>query len=171
MKVRITERPVGYISLAGQPLTAWPPAGSVVDLPEGVARDLIAAGRAEKVPGWSGREWLWPWNRSRAKPSGPTQMTVRITVRPTGCVSIDGGPLSAWPRVGSVVDLPYAVAEGLIAGGFAETVTPEAGEPKTVRLKVKRAWPKVGAEIDLPEDIAGALVAGGMADEVTQSCP
>lgn len=48
MKVRIKERPTGYISLAGGPLQEWPEVGAVVDLPSGVAEALIAAGNAEK---------------------------------------------------------------------------------------------------------------------------
>ena len=44
-------------------------------------------------------------------------MKVRIKVRPTGYVSLDGGPLTAWPPVGTVVDLPEAMAEDLVTGG------------------------------------------------------
>lgn len=49
MKVRIKQRPTGYISLAGGPLQEWPKEGAVVDLPEGVAKPLIEAGNAEVV--------------------------------------------------------------------------------------------------------------------------
>ena len=49
MKVRIKVQPTGYISLAGGPLQEWPKVGEVVDLPEGVARALVAAGNAEAV--------------------------------------------------------------------------------------------------------------------------
>jgi len=49
MKVRIKDRPTGYISLNGGPLSVWPEVGTVVDLPEVVAEDLIEGGRAEKV--------------------------------------------------------------------------------------------------------------------------
>lgn len=49
-------------------------------------------------------------------------MKVRMTRRPTGYVSFDDGPLKKWPEVGSVVDLPDVVADGLIAGGCAEKV-------------------------------------------------
>lgn len=50
MKVRITVRPVGYLSLAGDMLRPWPKVGEVIDLPDVVANDMIASGRAEKVP-------------------------------------------------------------------------------------------------------------------------
>lgn len=49
MKVRMKQRPTGYVSLGGGPPREWPKVGSVVDLPQVVADDLIAAGRAEKV--------------------------------------------------------------------------------------------------------------------------
>lgn len=49
-------------------------------------------------------------------------MKVRIKVRPTGYVSLGGGPLQAWPKVGAVVELPDAVARGLVASGDAEIV-------------------------------------------------
>lgn len=49
MKVRITVRPTGYFSADSGPLRAWPKVGEVVDLPEIVARDLIASDRAEEV--------------------------------------------------------------------------------------------------------------------------
>ncbi|OBB15054.1 hypothetical protein A5761_15035 [Mycolicibacterium setense] len=49
MKVRMKQRPTGYVSLGGEPPREWPKVGSVVDLPPVVAEDLIAAGRAEKV--------------------------------------------------------------------------------------------------------------------------
>lgn len=165
MKVRITVRPGGYISIGGRPLTAWPPAGSVVDLPDKVAEDLINAGRAEKVVGRPPSEWLWPWLRRPAKRSGPTTMKVRMKVSPTGYLSIGGGPLSAWPSVGAVADLPSAIAESLIAGGFAEQWDGETSVP-TVRLRVKRAWPQVGAMVDVPEAIASTLTAAGFTEEV-----
>lgn len=123
MKVRITERPVGYISLDGHPLTVWPPVGSVVDLPEVAAEGLIAGGNAEKVVGGAPGEWLWPCRRKHPKPSGPTDLKVRIKVRPVGYVSIRGGPLSLWPKVGEVIDLPEIVARDLIASDRAEELT------------------------------------------------
>ena len=166
MKVRMKVRPVGYISLGGQPLTAWPPVGEVVDLPDEIAEDLIKGGNAEKAQGWAGVEWLWPWRRPPAKVVGPTHIKVRIKVRPTGYVSFGGGPLNVWPKVGSVVELPCGVAEGLIAGGFAEVAVEDTGV-KTVRLKVKRAWPKVGATIELPETISMQLIAAGLAEDAT----
>lgn len=49
MKVRIKVRPTGYVSFDGGPLAEWPSVGAVVNLPEVVAQDLIAAGCAEKV--------------------------------------------------------------------------------------------------------------------------
>lgn len=49
-------------------------------------------------------------------------MKVRIKVRPTGYISLGGGPLQAWPKVGAIVDLPDAVAQGLLASGDAEPV-------------------------------------------------
>jgi hypothetical protein len=49
MKVRIKQSPSGCISFDGGPPQLWPKAGSVVDLPQVVAEDLIADGRAEKV--------------------------------------------------------------------------------------------------------------------------
>jgi hypothetical protein len=49
MKVRILIAPTGYISFSGGPLGLWPKAGEVVDLPDQMAADLIAAGNAEKV--------------------------------------------------------------------------------------------------------------------------
>lgn len=47
-------------------------------------------------------------------------MKVRIKVRPTGYVSLDGGPLNAWPKVGSVIELPDVIADDLISSGHAE---------------------------------------------------
>jgi hypothetical protein len=161
MKVRITKRPVGYISLDGHPLTAWPPAGQVVDLPDEIAEDLIKGGNAEKVTAWSGHEWLWPWRRPLPEPVA--DMKVRIKVQPKGYVSFGGGPLSAWPSVGSVVELERGIAEDLIAGGFAEEAVEDPGI-KTVRLKVKRSWPKVGAVIEVPESVAANLAAGGFVE-------
>lgn len=49
MKVRIKQSPTGYLSINGGPLQSWPEAGAVVDLPQQIAEDLIAAGNAEKV--------------------------------------------------------------------------------------------------------------------------
>jgi hypothetical protein len=49
-------------------------------------------------------------------------MKVRIKIRPTGYISLDGGPLNVWPQVGTVVELPDTVAEDLIRGGQAEKV-------------------------------------------------
>ncbi|WP_418003349.1 hypothetical protein ACNO8X_26075 [Mycobacterium sp. PDNC021] len=120
MKVRITKRPVGYISLDGHPLTAWPPAGQVVDLPDAVAEDLIKGGNAEKAHG-PGRAWRWPWQIPEPEPVA--DVLVRIKVRPNGYVSIGGGPLIVWPNVGSVIELPAGVAEDLLEGGFAEVAT------------------------------------------------
>lgn len=51
-------------------------------------------------------------------------MKVRIKVRPTGYISLNGGPLNVWPKVGAVVDLPKVVAEDLIKDGRAEKVMP-----------------------------------------------
>lgn len=160
----MTRRPVGYVSLEGRPLTAWPPAGQVVDFPDEIAEDLIKGGNAEKATGWSGREWLWPWRRPLPEPVA--DMKVRIKVQPKGYVSFGGGPLGAWPSVGSVVELERGIAEDLIAGGFAEEAVEDAGIP-TVRLKVKRAWPKVGTVIEVPEAVATDLVAGGFVEVAT----
>ena len=113
-------RPVGYVSLEGRTLTAWPPVGQVVDLPDEIAEDLIKGGNAEKAHG-SGRAWRWPWQRPQPEPVA--DVPVRITVRPVGYVSIGGSPLAAWPPVGTVVELPAGVAEDLIGGGFAEAAT------------------------------------------------
>lgn len=44
MKVRMIEQPNGLLN--GEP---WPEAGSTADLPDVVAEDMIASGRAEKV--------------------------------------------------------------------------------------------------------------------------
>lgn len=164
MKVRILVAPEGYVSLEGQPLAAWPPVGAVAELPDVVAADLIASGRAEKASEWTGAEWLWPWRRPPAEPVGPTELKVRIKVQPTGYISLAGGPLAEWPQAGAVVELPNRIAEGLIAGGFAEVAVDQS--PKAVRLKVKRSWPKVGAVVELPEAIAQHLIAGGLADEL-----
>lgn len=49
MKVRIKVQPTGYVSLDGGPLNSWPKAGSVVDLPDVIAEDLIGSGHAEKA--------------------------------------------------------------------------------------------------------------------------
>lgn len=168
MKVRITVRPVGYIAIGGEPLTAWPPAGEVVDLPDDIAEDLIKGGNAEKVPGWSGREWLWPWRRPRVEAFGPTEMKVRIKVQPRGYLALGEGPLRAWPPAGTVVELPNDIAEDLIKGGFAEVFVADEVSVKTVQVKVTRAWPKVGSVIDVPAEFAAGLVAGGFATEVLQ---
>lgn len=56
-------------------------------------------------------------------------MKVRIKVRPTGYVSLDGGPLNVWPKVGAVVELPDAIAEDLITSGNAERVRLAKAEP------------------------------------------
>ena len=64
-------------------------------------------------------------------------MKVRIKVRPNGYVSFGGGPLSAWPKVGAVVDLPEDIAEDLIKAGNAEKAqgaakaVPLAGQVET----------------------------------------
>lgn len=60
-------------------------------------------------------------------------MKVRIKVRPTGYISLDGGPLSEWPKVGSVVDLPDTIAEDLISGGHAERARIAKAEPLETR--------------------------------------
>lgn len=62
-------------------------------------------------------------------------MKVRIKVRPTGYVSIDGGPLSAWPKAGTVVELPDAIADDLIDSGRAEKV--RVGKPEPISEKVE----------------------------------
>lgn len=164
MKVRMKKRPVGYVGLGGQPLTAWPPVGAVFELPDEIAEDFVKSGNAEKVLGlFVDREWQWPWRRPRAEPVGPTEVKVRIKRRPTGYISFGGGPLTEWPKVGEVVDLPPGVAEEMIASGFAEEAV-EAAPVKTVQLKVKRSWPKVGAVVEVPETVAGYLIAVGLAE-------
>lgn len=45
-------------------------------------------------------------------------MKVRIKVRPTGL--LNGRD---WPRVGETIDLPDAVAEGMIGAGHAKALT------------------------------------------------
>jgi len=170
MKVRMKVRPVGYVVLDSQPtLTAWPPVGEVFDLPDDIAEDLIKGGNVEKVSSWTGSVWLWPWRRPPAEVAGPTHMKVRIKVRPNGYVSFGGGPISVWPKVGSVMELPRSIAEDLIAGGFAEVATAPA--VATVRLKVKRSWPKVGSVIEVPETVAANLIAAGLADDETAAAP
>lgn len=42
-------RPKGYYSIGGEPLQAWPPVGTILDLPDMVAKDLIGSDKAEKV--------------------------------------------------------------------------------------------------------------------------
>lgn len=49
MKVKITQRPTGYISLGGAGLVVWPNEGEVIDLPDAMAEDMIVAGHVEKV--------------------------------------------------------------------------------------------------------------------------
>lgn len=51
-------------------------------------------------------------------------MKVRILKRPTGCFSFDSGPLKKWSDVaiGTVLNMPDGMAQGLIAGGYAEKV-------------------------------------------------
>lgn len=56
-------------------------------------------------------------------------MKVRMKVRPTGYISFDGGPLSEWPKVGSVVDLPDVIAADLISSGHAEKARLAKAEP------------------------------------------
>lgn len=61
-------------------------------------------------------------------------MKVRMKIRPTGYISLDGGPLNVWPAVGSVVELPDTVAEDLIGSGHAEKVRlakPDADKTET----------------------------------------
>jgi hypothetical protein len=45
-----------------------------------------------------------------------------MKVQPTGYISLDGGPLNTWPKVGTVVELPNVVADDLIGSGCAEKV-------------------------------------------------
>lgn len=66
-------------------------------------------------------------------------MKVRIKVQPTGYVSIDGGPLSAWPKVGAVVELPDAIAEDLINSGRAEKVRVGKAEPISEQAETRPA--------------------------------
>ncbi|UXA19544.1 hypothetical protein [Mycobacterium sp. SMC-4] len=66
-------------------------------------------------------------------------MKVRIKVRPTGYVSLDGGPLTAWPPVGTVVDLPEAMAEDLVNGGRAEKVRVGRAEPISETVETRPA--------------------------------
>ena len=165
MKVRIIVRPTGYVAIGANPLTVWPPVGEVVDLPDEMAEDLIKGGNAEKVSGWSGREWLWPWRRPRTETVGPTETTVRIKVQPRGYIAIGAAPLRAWPPAGAVVDLPNGIADELVKGGFAERVVADEVSVKTVQVKVTRAWPKVGTVIDVPVELAAGLAAGGFAEE------
>lgn len=56
-------------------------------------------------------------------------MKVRMKIRPTGYVSLDGGPLNVWPKVGAVVELPDTVAEDLISSGHAEKARAAKAEP------------------------------------------
>lgn len=55
-------------------------------------------------------------------------MKVRIAVRPTGYLSIDGAPLQEWPKVGEVIDLPDALAADAIHAGSAEHAPDSAPE-------------------------------------------
>jgi hypothetical protein len=48
---------------------------------------------------------------------------VRIKVRPTGYISLDGEGLQSWPKVGEIIDLPDTVAENMIASGNAKALT------------------------------------------------
>jgi len=168
MKVRITVRPTGYVGLEGQPLTAWPPVGAVVDFPDDIAEDLIKGGNAEKVSRLSGREWLWPWRRPREESvEPPPHVKVRMTGRPTGYVSIDGGPLTAWPQIGTVVDMPAAIAESLMTGGYAEDA-PVDNENISVKMK---HLPKPGTTVDIPETIARDFIAAGFAEPAPAAAP
>lgn len=137
LKVRMLVRPVGYISLEGQPLSAWPPVGSVVELPDVAARDLVAAGRAERATARAS-EWLWPWRRPRPE-TVAADITVRIKRTPSGHVSLDGGPLTAWPKVGEVIALPELIARDLIAGGFAEESVADAAVDLVIKSGRRRA--------------------------------
>jgi hypothetical protein len=49
MKVRIVRQPSGLLSIGGQIGVPWPEAGELVDLPDAVAEDMIAAGTVEAV--------------------------------------------------------------------------------------------------------------------------
>lgn len=60
-------------------------------------------------------------------------MKVRIVVRPTGYLSLDGGPLQEWPKVGEVIDLPDVMAEGAILSGNAKRVADTAPEKVETR--------------------------------------
>lgn len=57
-------------------------------------------------------------------------MKVRIVRRPTGYISLEGGPLHEWPRVGDVIDLPDGMAESMIAAGNAKAAPKEEPEPE-----------------------------------------
>ena len=66
-------------------------------------------------------------------------MKVRIKVQPTGYVSLDGGPLNVWPKVGAVVELPDAIADDLIGSGRAEKVRVGKAEPVSEPVETRPA--------------------------------
>lgn len=69
MKVRIKVRPTGYVSLAGGPLNAWPKVGTVIDLPDEIAEDLIKGGNAEKAHGAAKAEPISEQAETRPAPT------------------------------------------------------------------------------------------------------
>jgi len=49
MRVKIIERPTGYVRIGDGNLGPWPEVGEVVDLPDIVAEGMIATGQVEKA--------------------------------------------------------------------------------------------------------------------------
>lgn len=70
-------------------------------------------------------------------------MKVKIIQRPTGYLSLEGAGLVVWPTEGKVIDLPDALAEGMIAAGHVERVTPAAKSEAKVE---KRPAPEAKVE-------------------------
>lgn len=66
-------------------------------------------------------------------------MKVRIKASPTGYVSLDGGPLTEWPKAGAVVDLPDAIAEELVSNGHAERARLAKAEPISEKVETRPA--------------------------------
>jgi hypothetical protein len=49
MKARVKVQPSGLLSVEGKLGVPWPEVGETVDLPESVAKDMIAAGVLEEI--------------------------------------------------------------------------------------------------------------------------
>lgn len=71
-------------------------------------------------------------------------MKVRIIVRPTGLLNGQ-----EWPEVGGTIDLPKAVADGMIEAGHVEAVGEKKAEKKAEappKSEEKRPASQSGAE-------------------------